>query len=92
MNKKLERYYDYIVNDVLDNTTIDMDKRFYKFPFIKGNVKWNMDVMDLTKSIQSSNTNSNLFGHFFVYLDTMYGIKPEEVMTLWKRYINKLPQ
>ena len=92
MNKKLERYYDYIVNDLLDNTIIDMDNRFYKFPFIKDNVRWNMDVMDLTIPIQSSNTNSNLFGHFYVYLDNMYGIKPEEVMTLWKRYIDKLPQ
>ena len=92
MNKKLERYYDYIVNDILDNTIIDMDNRFYKFPFIKDNVRWNMDVMDLTQPIQSSNTNSTLFGHFFVYLDTMYGVKPQEVMTLWKMYVDRIPK
>jgi hypothetical protein len=51
-----------------------------------------MDVMDLTISIYSSPTNSNLFGHFYNYVNDMYGVKPEEVMTLWKRYIDKLPQ
>ena len=51
-----------------------------------------MDVMDLTQPIQSSNTNSNIFGHFFVYLDNMYGVKPEEVFPLWYIYVNKLPK
>ena len=51
-----------------------------------------MDVMDLTQPIQSSNTNSNLFGHFFVYLDNTYGVKPEEVSPLWNKYVNKLPK
>ena len=92
MNNKLERYYDYIVNDVLDNTIIDMDKRFYKFPFINGYIKWNMDVMDLTISIYSSPTNSNLFEKFYELVNDTYGIKREEVMTLWKRYIDKLPK
>jgi hypothetical protein len=90
MNNKLERYYDYIVNDVLDNTIIDMDKRFYKFPFI--NARWNMDVMDLTISIYSSPTNSNLFEKFYELVNDTYGIKREEVMTLWKRYVDKLPK
>jgi hypothetical protein len=92
MNKKLARYYDYIVSELLENTIIDMDNRFYKFPFIKDNIRWNMDVMDLTQPIQSSNTNSNLFGHFFVYLDTMYGVKPQEMMTLWKMYVDRIPK
>ena len=92
MNKKLERYINYIVNDVLENTIIDMDKRFYKFPFMYSSVRFNMDVMDLTISIYSSPTNSNLFGHFYNYVNDMYGITPGEVMTLWKRYIDKLPK
>ena len=92
MKTKLERYYDYIINELLEDTIVDMDNRFYKFPFIKDNVRWNMDVMDLTQPIQSSNTNSNLFGHFYVYLDSMYGVKPEEVTTLWYIYVNKLPK
>lgn len=92
MNNKLERYYDYIVSELLENTIIDMDKRFYKFPFMYSSVRFNMDVMDLTISIYSSPTNSNLFGHFYNYVNDMYGVKPEEVMTLWKRYIDKLPQ
>lgn len=92
MKTKLERYYDYIINELLEDTIVDMDNRFYKFPFIMDNVRWNMDVMDLTQPIQSSNTNSNLFGHFFVYLDNTYGVKPEEVSTLWNKYVNKLPK
>ena len=92
MNKKLERYYDYIVSELLENTIIDMDKRFYKFPFMYSSVRFNMDVMDLTISIYSSPTNSNLFGHFYELVNDTYGVKPEEVMTLWKRYIDKLPQ
>ena len=92
MNKKLERYYDYIVSELLENTIIDMDKRFYKFPFMYSSVRFNMDVMDLTISIYSSPTNSNLFGHFYELVNDTYGVKPEEVMTLWKRYIDKLPK
>ena len=92
MKTKLERYYEYIVNELLEDTIVDMDNRFYKFPFIRDNVRWNMDVMDLTQPVQSSNTNSNIFGHFFVYLDTMYGVKPEEVFPLWYIYVNKLPK
>lgn len=92
MKTKLERYYDYIVNELLEDTIVDMDNRFYKFPFIMDNVRWNMDVMDLTQPIQSSNTNSNIFGHFFVYLDNMYGVKPHEVFPLWYIYVNKLPK
>lgn len=92
MKTKLERYYDYIVNELLEDTIVDMDNRFYKFPFIVDNVRWNMDVMDLTQPIQSSNTNSNLFGYFYLYLDNMYGIKPEEVSILWYIYVNKLPK
>jgi len=92
MNKKLERYYDYIVNDILDNTIIDMDNRFYKFPFIKDNIKWNMDVMDLTVPFKNSSTNSNIFSHFFVYLDTMYGVKPQEMVTLWEMYVDRIPK
>lgn len=92
MKTKLERYYDYIINELLEDTIVDMDNRFYKFPFIMDNVRFNMDVMDLTQPIQSSNTNSNLFGHFYLYLDKTYGIKPEEVSLLWYIYVNKLPK
>lgn len=92
MKTKLERYYDYIVSELLENTIIDMDKRFYKFPFIRDNVRYSMDVMDITQPIQSSNTNSYLFGHFFVYLENTYGVKPEEVFPLWDKYVNKFPK
>ena len=91
MNKKLERYYDYIVNDLLDNTIIDNEGGFYRFPFPIGNrIKYNMSVMDLKKHYVESGTNSHLFSNFYVYLDTMYGIKPEEVKLLWDRYINRV--
>ena len=92
MKTKLERYYDYIVNELLEDTIVDMDNRFYKFPFIVDNVRWNMDVMDLTQPILYKYTNSNLFAHFYVYLDNTYGIKPEEVSILWYIYVNKLPK
>ena len=92
MKTKLERYYEYIIDELLDNTIVDMDNRFYKFPFITDNVRWNMDVIDLTQPVQSSPTNSNLFGQFFVYVDNTYGVKPQEVFLLWYIYVNKLPK
>ena len=33
MNKKLERYYNYIVNDMVSNTTIDNENRLIRLPF-----------------------------------------------------------
>ena len=33
MNKKLERYYNYKVNDMVSNTTIDNENRLIRLPF-----------------------------------------------------------
>jgi len=33
MNNKLERYYNYIVNDMVSNTTIDNENRLIRLPF-----------------------------------------------------------
>ena len=70
-----------------------MDNRFYKFPFIREfNIKWNMDVIDLTQPVTSSQTIKSLFANFFKYVENNYGVKPEESTHIWGRYIDKLPK
>jgi hypothetical protein len=88
MNKK-ERYYDFIIEDLISHTEI-IDNMSVRFPFTGGGVKYTIVVLDLTKSPGKCRTNFNLAMKFFHYVNTMYGVKEEEMDLLWKRYANEI--
>lgn len=88
MNKK-ERYYDFIIEDLISSTEI-IDNISVRFPFTGGGVKYTIVVLDLTEPAYNSRTNFALAMKFFHYVNTMYGVKEEEMDLLWKRYANEI--
>jgi hypothetical protein len=88
MNKK-ERYYDFIIEDLISHTEI-IDNISVRFPFTGGGVKYTIVVLDLTKSAYNSRTNFDLAMKFFHYVNTTYGVKEEEMDLLWRRYANEI--
>ena len=88
MNKK-ERYYDFIIEDLISHTEI-IDNISVRFPFTGGGVKYTIAVLDLTKSAYNSKTNFALLMKFFHYVTTTYGVKENELTLLWDRYVNEI--
>ena len=88
MNKK-ERYYDFIIEDLISSTEI-IDNISVRFPFTGGGVKYTIVVLDLTEPAYNSRTNFALAMKFFHYVNTMYGVKEGEMYFLWRRYVNEI--
>ncbi len=62
--KKLDRYKDIIVNDLINDTQIVNDGYSVKFPFIKGNTKYTIAVLELSTPIIESSTNYMLYSKY----------------------------
>ena len=89
--EKLDRYKDIIVNDLINDTQIVNDGYSVKFPFMKGNTKYTIAVLDLSIPIIESSTNYRLYSKFFTYVSDVYNFDLNHIDKLWKMYINKLP-
>ena len=89
--EKLDRYKDIIVSDLINDTQIVNDGYSVKFPFIKGNTKYTIAVLELDTPVIENSTNYMLFSKFFAYVSDMYNIDLNHMDELWKRYVNKLP-
>ena len=92
---KKEKYYDYIINDLLDATQIignDGDDYWseIEFPFNKGNT-YGIRYLDLTQPASGNYTNHLLFNNFSNYVKDMYGVTNNEVVSLWYSYLENLP-
>ena len=89
--EKLDRYKDIIVDNLINDTQIVNDGYSVKFPFIKGNTKYTIAVLELDTPVIENSTNYMLFSKFFAYVSDMYNIDLNHMDELWKRYVNKLP-
>jgi len=89
--EKLDRYKDIIVNDLINDTQIVNDGYSVKFPFMKGNTKYTIAVLDLSIPIIESSTNYRLYSKFFTYVSDVYNFDLNHIDKLWKMYVNKLP-
>jgi hypothetical protein len=89
--EKLDRYKDIIVNDLINDTQIVNDGYSVKFPFIKGNTKYTIAVLELSTPIIENSTNYMLYSKFFAYVSDMYNFDLNHMDKLWKMYVNKLP-
>jgi len=77
MTTKLEKYYNYVVDDLVNNTNIDYDNGRIIAPFLyPPNMNFHKEFY------------FNLFSHpsFKPHVISMYGIKEDEVKDLWERY------
>ena len=86
MDKKQEKYYSYVVEDLIKNTEIDYDQEIIKFPF-------SSFFSSLPPSIilpsSSPFTLPSPFFYFSNYLLGRYAIN-EGLSELWGLYINKI--
>ena len=89
--EKLDRYKDIIVDNLINDTQIVNDGYSVKFPFIKGNTKYTISVLELDTPIIESSTNYMLFSKFFAYVSDIYNLDLNHMDKLWKMYVNKLP-
>lgn len=89
--EKLDRYKDIIVDNLINDTQIVNDGYSVKFPFIKGNTKYTIAVLELSTPIIENSTNYMLYSKFFAYVSDMYNFDLNHMDKLWKMYVNKLP-
>ena len=89
--EKLDRYKDIIVDNLINDTQIVNDGYSVKFPFIKGNTKYTIAVLELDTPIIENSTNYMLYSKFFAYVSDRYNFDLNHMDKLWKRYVNKLP-
>lgn len=79
MNNKLERYYNYIVNDMVSNTTIDNENRLIRLPFppfFKANPYSNEDRPIPMIQTESSVTDKILgSGTLYNNMKDLYGLE-----------------
>ena len=82
MDKKQEKYYSYVVEDMVSKTEIDYDQEIIKFPFSSY-----PPILSFTSSLLHSHSLSPF--SFSSYLLGRYAIN-EGLSELWGLYINKI--
>lgn len=92
MDKK-ERYYDYIINDLVDTTYIKEEDDNYwsevEFPFDKGST-YGIRYLNLRNHDNMGKAFFKLFIKFAHYIVNVYGVNPKEFSMVWNRYLDEL--
>ena len=78
MNKE-EKYYNYVVDDLVKNTEIDHDQETIKFPFY-----YNYTPFPF---VLHSHTISTIFSKHVI---ERYGVHDEEMRIIWNQYREKI--
>ncbi len=78
MDKKLEKYINYIVDDLVKNTEIDYDERRIYFPFSP------MSFLFYHLPLLFSSSS------FSTYNQQKYGAKEEETKIIWDLYEERI--
>ena len=88
MNKRKERYYNFIVDDLVKKTEIDKNignkkkKREMKFPTVP--------FFRTPSYYFTSRSSHNFFLLFSKYLKGMYGTHDEEIQIIWDLYKERM--
>jgi len=91
MDSKVEKYINYIVDDLVDKTKIDPN--FMWGPNSKGRVipPWStMYQEDVGYSFDVFPLPSILSSSYTKYVQSMYGVKSHEGRAIWDLYIKKI--
>ena len=82
MNKK-EKYYNYVVNDLVSKTEIDNDQEKIKFPFLLPTpIFLNYHLTPLLSTPLSPS--------FIKYVKTRYGAHDGEIKIIWNLYKERI--
>ena len=85
MNKK-EKYYNYVVNDLVSKTEIDHGKKRIKFPFYYNYIS--PDPSQYPHLFFSFISSS--FSRFSKHVIERYGVHDEEMEIIWYQYKEKI--
>ena len=91
MDKK-EKYYNYVVNDIVKNTEIYHDKKRIKFPFYSFFLSPSSSLLVIPFSSSSTLTlpYTHLFFRFSKHVIERYGVHDEEMRIIWNQYREKI--
>jgi hypothetical protein len=78
MNKK-EKYYNYVVEDIVKNTEIDYDQETIKSPFFPQFIFFKYYPF-----------SSNILSMFSNHVRKVYGVHSEEIDIIWVLYKKKI--
>ena len=82
MNKRKERYYNFIVDDLVKKTEIKESERRMKFPTVP--------FFRIPSYFFTSRSSHNFFLLFSKYLKGMYGTHDEEIQIIWDLYKERM--
>ena len=84
MNGRKEKYYNYVVDDMVRNTEIDFIEEFILFPF---NETFHIT---LTLPPYEFTISGELLHKFYHYIMEMYGVNVEELSKIFTTYIGRM--
>ena len=88
MSKK-EKYYNFIVDDMVKKTEIDHDQEKIKFPFYNNSIFFSTLLLILPPLYSPPNL-SPIFSRFSKHAIERYGTHDEEMEIIWNLYKEKI--
>jgi len=91
MDKKVKKYVDYVVNDLVKKTEIDIDNELIYFPYTTLPFAPKIDIGRVPISSRSLLFFLPNFPRFVSYVEKTYGVGMiEEINIIWDQYRVKL--
>ncbi len=87
MNKK-EKYINYIVDDLINNTEIDYEQERVKLPFFYSPLR--LYFFPSFNSSHASVIFPRLLSSFSKHIKNIYGVRDEEIETIWDQYMERI--
>ena len=91
MDKKQEKYYSYVVDDLVKNTEIDHDQETIKFPFYNNS---HFSSHSPSPHLHSLSPPPSLpqspLSRFSKHVIERYGVHDEEIKIIWYQYKEKI--
>ena len=92
MDSKLEKYYNFIVNDLVKGTVLfnsgANQNRYIEFPFSKDVVS-SFDFK-YSESLKSPWPSNELYEDFVGYVRSKFGVGDNEMEDVWYMYVDKV--
>lgn len=93
MDSKIERYINYVVNDLIKDTKIDYDKRRVNFPLpiLPPSLYSPPQLSSFPFLLSSSFLSFSCPDSYFTdYIIIKYGVRESEIEIIWKLYKEKV--
>jgi hypothetical protein len=89
MDKK-EKYYNYVVEDLVKNTEIYHDQETIKFPFYYTFLSLSTSLLHTFLTPSPPSPYLHTFSRFSKHVIERYGVHDEEIKIIWNLYKEKI--